>query len=178
MQLVYRRNCDAVERGTMRITSVSITPLPNWPIPLCREWLLFAPLLPQWPDGQFREGAKRHASFVSKIHVVWSRNSSFWRSLSRDPTARACASHRNPREILFTAVIISLCNDITHGAAAMVVTSWQWHVVLEYHAGLRKTWKFADSVASIESDLFSPLDVCAVRRDKIERKLDWFVMYY
>lgn len=31
------------------------------------------------------EGVKRHASFVSKIHVVWSRNSSFWRSLSRDP---------------------------------------------------------------------------------------------
>lgn len=146
MQLVYRHNCCAVEPGTMRITSVSITPLPNWPIPLCRELLLFAPLLPQWPDGrQFREGVKRHASFVSKIHVVWSRNSSFWRSLSRDPTAWACVSHRNPREILFTAVIIPLCNDITHNGddnGAVVVASWQWHVVLEYRAGCERLENF------------------------------------
>lgn len=130
----------------MRITSVSITPLPNRPIPLCRELLLFAPLLPQWPDGrQFREGAKRHASFVSKIHVVWSRNSSFWRSLSRDPTARTCVSHRNPhRNIIHRRNNSTLQWYYTHGER-------QWSGWLSLrdndtsfsNISCRKTWKFA-----------------------------------
>lgn len=140
----------------MRITLVSITLLPNRPIPLCRELLLFAPLLPQWPDGrQFREGAKRHASFVSKIHVVWSRNSSFWRSLSRDPTAWACVSHRNPGEILFAAIIISLCNDITHdgrqwygGHRFVTMTGRFWM------SRWRKTWKLVELATLIESGSF------------------------
>lgn len=142
----------------MRITSVSITPLPNRPIPLCRELLLFAPLLPQWPDGrQFREGAKRYASFVSKIHVVWSRNSSFWRSLSRDPTARTCVSHRNPhRNIIHRRNNSTLQWYYTRRTtmAWLVVASWQWHVVLEYRAG-RLENSLCDPTALIEFDPFS-----------------------